>query len=178
MRTLIFKSFALSNQEANKEVVAILDTKMAITQRQADAGSYYGSIEGLIKHVAHGSAYFLSLYKTALVGNAAVQEATKNLANLAINDKPLDVNGWEDFKKTLIELDAMWVKVVAAASEADLQTPVKVNWFGAARDSAPLGYIFAAHNAHNIHHRGQISQVLDERKIENNYSAINIAHWL
>jgi uncharacterized damage-inducible protein DinB len=28
--------------------------------------------------------------------------------------------------------------------------------------------------AHNTHHRGQVSQILDELKIDNDYSAINV----
>jgi len=61
-----------------------------------------------------------------------------------------------------------------ALSEADLKLPVKLDWYGGNPDSVPLSFLLSQLLVHNTHHRGQISQVLDELKIDNDFSGIGI----
>jgi uncharacterized damage-inducible protein DinB len=61
-----------------------------------------------------------------------------------------------------------------ALSESDPGLPVKVDWFGGNPGSVPLSFMLSQLVVHNTHHRGQISQILDSLKIDNDSSGISV----
>ena len=173
----VFLAFARQNQDANRKVLAILDSHYYLAARQAANGSYYGSLEGAIKHILGGTLYFLGMFRATLKGNSAADSILSALDRLAHPDeKPFDVAGWEQFKAALTQADSVLVKLVEALAENDFDAQVKIEWFGGNPATVPLGYLLSALASHGIHHRGQISQVFDAAKIDNDYSGINIAH--
>jgi uncharacterized damage-inducible protein DinB len=168
--TTILLSLAKQNREANAKVVEILDGEFSLPSRQADRGSYYGSLEGLAKHLAGGTRHFLQIAKDALEGKAEAAFLTA-LENIPVfDDKPLDVNGWESLKKAIAAADETWVKFASALSDAQYDAPIKLQWYGGV--TIPLGAFLTMLSAHNIHHRGQLSQIFDSLKIANDYSGI------
>jgi uncharacterized damage-inducible protein DinB len=48
-----------------------------------------------------------------------------------------------------------------------------MTWFSGAQ--VPLSSVLQAVAAHNTHHRGQVSQILDSLKIDNDWSGIDAA---
>jgi len=61
-----------------------------------------------------------------------------------------------------------------SSAESDLKLPVKLDWYAGNPDSVPLSFLLSQLLVHNTHHRGQISQVLYELKIDNDFSGIGI----
>jgi uncharacterized damage-inducible protein DinB len=51
---------------------------------------------------------------------------------------------------------------------------VKLDWYKGKPATVPLSVMLQQLVTHNLHHRGQISQILDSLKIDNDYSGINI----
>ena len=66
------------------------------------------------------------------------------------------------------------VDFVAGLAESDLAIPVKVAWFGGKPDAVPLHYLLSMTVIHGTHHRGQISQILDEMGIDHNFSGLDV----
>ncbi|MDR0665688.1 MAG: hypothetical protein LBF86_09275 [Helicobacteraceae bacterium] len=167
----ILLGLAKQNQEANATVVKILDGEFSLSARQADRGSYYGSLEGLAKHLAGGTLHFLKIAEGSLTGDKTAEAILLALNNVpAIDEKPLDVNGWENLKKALSIADETWVKLALALSDAQYDAPVKLQWYGGV--TIALGAFLTMLSAHNIHHRGQLSQIFDSLAITNDYSGI------
>jgi len=164
--------FAKYNQAGNKTVYGIL-SGMSNEEREKDRGSYYGSLSGLFRHVLGGTWYFLSIFKSALEGNAA---ALKAIASLPPGppEGPLNEAQWKELGGTLDAVDAAYIGMAEALGEADLQLPVKLEWYGGNPGTVPLFFLLSQLVVHNTHHRGQISQILDSLKIDNDYSGIGI----
>ena len=72
-------------------------------------------------------------------------------------------------------MDAGYIALAEALSEADLRQPIKIDWYGGNPDSVPLSFMLSQLLVHNTHHRGQISQILDSLKIDNDFSGIDAA---
>jgi uncharacterized damage-inducible protein DinB len=56
-----------------------------------------------------------------------------------------------------------------------MKAPVKLDWYSGNPPSVPLPFMFQQFIIHGTHHRGHISQILDELTIANDYSGINVA---
>jgi uncharacterized damage-inducible protein DinB len=167
----LFVIFAKHNEEADKAFVSILNG-MSNDEREKNRKSYYGSLSGLARHVLGGTYFFLGMFKDALADNAAALKALEPLAKVeTFHDvKKLDEAQWKKFCSGIKTADKVYVEFVSALSDEDLKKQVK--WFGKPA-TVPLSFALQSLAAHNIHHRGQISQILDSLKIDNDYSGIN-----
>jgi uncharacterized damage-inducible protein DinB len=167
----LFVIFAKQNEDADKAFVSILD-KMGNDEREKNRKSYYGSLSGLARHVLGGTAFFLGMFKDVVAGNAAALKALEPLAKVETfhDTKKLDEAQWKKFCSGVKTANKAYVEFVSALSDEDLKKPVK--WFGKPA-TVPLSFALQSLVAHNIHHRGQISQILDSLKIDNDYSGIS-----
>ena len=165
--------YAKYNQAGNKAVYAILD-KMPQDEREKDRGSYYGSFSGLIRHVIGGTQFFLGMFKASLGGNAAALKAIDSLPPMP-PEGVLSEAQWKELGGILGAVDAAYVAMTKALSDADLLLPVKIDWYGGNPAEVPLFFMLSQLVAHNTHHRGQISQILDSLKIDNDFSGIDVA---
>jgi uncharacterized damage-inducible protein DinB len=170
-----FVIFAKHNAEANGKLVSILN-KLSNDEREKERGSYYGSLSGLVRHILGGTIFFNTLFKKPLAGNAA---ASRVLADIAvIKQAPegvLDESQWKKLAEALEASGKAYINLVLALNSGDFDTPVELNWYDGKPAAVPLAFMLQQLTSHNIHHRGQISQILDELKIDNDYSGIGIA---
>ncbi|MCL2557554.1 MAG: damage-inducible protein DinB [Treponema sp.] len=176
--------YARYNQEANKALMRILDG-LSNDEREMDRGSYFGSLSELARHGMSGTCFLLGILKEALAENAAAAEALAGLP--AWPEKgPLDEAGWKKLGRDLAAADAAYVGMARALGDGDLRLPIKIDWNGgnprrkrrpesAAPESVPLSFMLGQLTVHGAHHRGQISQILDEMKIEHDFSGMGIA---
>lgn len=168
----VFVTFAKYNEEADKAVVSILD-KLSNDDREKNRKSYYGSLSSLTRHVLGGTVFFLGLFKDALSKNAAAQKAIASLAKVElVKEKKITEDQWKKVVAGLKIADKAYVDFTAALSDKDLETPVKIDWFKGKSD-VPLSFMLENLIAHGTHHRGQISQILDSLKIDNDFSGVN-----
>jgi uncharacterized damage-inducible protein DinB len=169
----VFLTFAKYNQEANKVVAGILG-KLSNDNREKDRKSYYKSLSKLFRHNTGATAYFLSLFGGAVPENAEAQKALEPLSKVKELKGKLTEDQWKkavSFSKTV---DNALVDFITALEEKDFEAPVKIDWYKGKPPETPLRFLLEQQVAHNIHHRGQISQILDSLKIENDYSGINV----
>jgi uncharacterized damage-inducible protein DinB len=71
-------------------------------------------------------------------------------------------------------VDGAYVNMAAALTEQDCRLPLKTEWYDGNPAEVPLSFMLSQLVVHNTHHRGQISQILDSLKIDNDYSGINV----
>jgi uncharacterized damage-inducible protein DinB len=167
--------YAKYNQSGNKTIYGLLN-KMNNDDREKNRESYYGSLSGLFRHIIGGSRFFLGMYKNTLGNNAAAVKALSVIENLPkLPEGPLSEAQWKELESVTAVVDAAYVGMAEALKESDLNLPVEVNWYGGNPASVPLSFMLSQLLVHNTHHRGQISQILDSLKIENDYSGIDVS---
>ncbi|MDR2019337.1 MAG: DinB family protein [Treponema sp.] len=166
-------TFARYNQEANKKILELLNG-LSNEEREKERGSFYGSLSGLVRHIGEGSMFFAGLFRGAL-GSSPAAKAPAALEKISFPEGPLAEPAWKKATADIETIDQTLVEFAGALTEADLAAPVKLDWYGGNPPSVPLSFMFLQLTVHNTHHRGQVSQILDELKIDNDFSAINAA---
>jgi uncharacterized damage-inducible protein DinB len=168
-----FLLLAKYNREANKTIYSILD-KMSNEDREKERGSYYGSLSGLFRHILGGTGFFLGMFKDALPDNGAVQKALAVLGGNNLPKEKMSEAQWKDLGAVRETLDNLLVDFIGLLGDGDLAAPVKLSWYEGNPPAVPLQFLLHSLSVHGTHHRGQISQILDELKIDNDYSGINV----
>lgn len=162
--------YAKYSKRADASVCALLQKLDAATLNKPGR-TYYGSLGDAIKHVHGGVTYFKGLIR------ASVPKAEKFMPKRpdAYPEKAeLTLEGLGALAKELEIEDAAVVDFVASLSEADLRAPIKLDWYGDARPTVPLHFMLNQLWIHGMHHRGQVSQCLDELKIEHDFSGLDL----
>jgi len=114
------------------------------------------------------------MFKGALADGAALKAVSAADSVPSPEKGGLSESQWKELGSALEAVDAAYINMAQALTEADLSRPVKINWYGGNPDSVPLSFMLSQLVVHNTHHRGQISQILDELKIDNDYSGIGV----
>jgi len=169
----VFLSFAKYNEEANKTIAGIL-SKLPNEEREKNRKSYYGSLSALYAHNVGATAYFLSLFADAVSGNAEAVKALKPLAKIEEQKGKLSEDQWKKLVSFAKIADKALLEFTAALKDSEFEAQVKLPWYKGKPPSVPLRFMLQQLTVHNTHHRGQISQILDSLKIDNDYSGINV----
>jgi uncharacterized damage-inducible protein DinB len=166
----ILLMYARDTLRADAAVVALLDG-LSVEARNANRGSYYKSLSGLAVHALGGAPYFHGLFLAAFPGAAAL----KATADLSVpSGDTLSAAQWSGLAKAAAAADQATLDFIESLSDADFVRPIKIDWFGGKPDAVPLYYLLSAAYTHGVHHRGQISQVLDEMGIEHDFSGLDL----
>jgi uncharacterized damage-inducible protein DinB len=170
----LFVINALYNQEADKAFLSILNG-LSNDEREQDRGSFYQSLSGLAAHILGGTVHILGMFKDAVAQNDAASRALAALQAIATPKGPFSEDQWKQLAADFEAADKAHVDFAKALTEADLKSPVKVPWHKGNPESVPLFFMLNQVTTHGTHHRGQISQILDEMKIDNDYSGVDTA---
>jgi uncharacterized damage-inducible protein DinB len=170
----LFVINALYNQAADKAFLSILNG-LSNDERERDRGSYYKSLSGLAAHILGGTVHILGMFKDAVAQNDAASRALAALQAVSLSRGPFSEAQWKQLAADIETADSAYIDFAKALTDADLQSPVKVAWYKGNPDSVPLFFMLNQATTHGTHHRGQISQILDAMKIDNNYSGMNAA---
>jgi uncharacterized damage-inducible protein DinB len=170
----LFVINALYDQEADKAFLSILNG-LSNDEREQDRGSYYQSLSSLAAHILGGTVHILGMFKDAVAQNDAASRALAALQAIATPKGPFSEAQWKQLAADIEAADDAHVDFVKALTDADLKSPVKVPWFRGNPESVPLFFMLNQVTTHGTHHRGQISQILDAMKIDNDYSGVDVA---
>jgi uncharacterized damage-inducible protein DinB len=163
--------YARYTQRANASVITLLDG-LSEEARNENRKSYYKSLSGLASHTFGAVPFFHGVLRTALPAASSALKATEDLK--APKGDCLGPDQWSELKKIAAVADQATVDFIAALDESDLVCPIKIPWFGGKPDAVPLHYLLSTTIMHGVHHRGQISQILDEMGIEHNFSNLDV----
>jgi uncharacterized damage-inducible protein DinB len=162
--------YARYTQRANSSIVALLDG-LSMKARNEDRKSYYKSLSGLASHVVGATLYFQGLFRASL---PAAAKALRAAEGLKTKSGSLSGAQWSDLKKVCIAADQATIDLVRSLTEAQLARPIKLDWYEGNPASVPLCFLLHQLYVHGIHHRGQISQILDSMGVEHDFSGIDI----
>ncbi|MDR0540203.1 MAG: DinB family protein [Spirochaetaceae bacterium] len=171
-----FLIFAKHNAESNAAVAALLD-KLSTEEREKERGSFYHSLSNLLLHIIGGTVFLCETTKSVLSKNNAAVKALDTLAAVPKFSEERDGTSftdarWQELKKALDTTDKAYCAFVQALGGDDLQAQADVAFLKWDKPTVPVAFMLQQIVTHNEHHRGQISQILDELKIDNNYSGI------
>lgn len=161
--------YAKYTQSANASVIELLDC-LTEDDRNKDRKSFFKSLSGLACHALGSFGYFHGLFRGTV--SAPALKASEGLE--APESDRLSQAEWSELKKAAAIADQATVDFIRGLDEKDFTRQVKVEWFGGDPESVPLHYLLSVFIMHGVHHRGQISQILDEMGIEHDYSGIDV----
>lgn len=162
--------YARYTERANAAVIKLLDG-LSLQVLVEDRKSYYKSLAGLAAHILGGTIYFHGLFRASLPSASAALTATIGLTE---PEGELTVEGWKGMGKAFESADRATIELVRSLDEEGLSLPIAVNWYEGNPPSVPFHYLANQLLVHGIHHRGQISQILDSMGIEHDFSGIDL----
>ena len=162
--------YALYTQQANEKVLQLLD-KLSPEERNRDRKSYYKSLTGLAQHNIGSILFFHGLMRPVLPESKALAGTAK----LQMPDSDtLDTGQWAQLKDIAKQTDQATVELLQSLSEEDLNQLLPIDWYGGNPACVPLHYLLNIAMVHGVHHRGQISQILDTMGSANDFSGIDV----
>ena len=163
--------YARYTKRANASVIALLDG-LTEEARNENRKSYYKSLSGLTSHTFGAVPFFHAVIRKALPGASSALKATEGLK--APRGDALNGEQWAELKKVAEIADQATIDFIAGLNESDCLTPIKLEWFKGNPESVPLHYLLSTIIMHAVHHRGQMSQILDEMGLEHNFSGLDV----
>jgi uncharacterized damage-inducible protein DinB len=163
----IFLTHAKYLQDKNKKIVALLDN-LSNEDREKDRGGYYKSLSELFRHIAGGQGFFLAALQSSLPADYKAKSLSLPDAK-ALPEGVLTETQWKEIKAFSERANQALVDILNSLSDGDLK--IQTKWFTG--DMVPLSYVLSQLLVHTVHHQGAISQILDEMKIDNDFSAIS-----
>jgi uncharacterized damage-inducible protein DinB len=170
----LFVINAQYNREANRAILSILNG-LSHPEREQERGSYYKSLSGLVTHILGGNTFLLGMFQDTVAHNEAALKALAALKTVTVPEGPLSEAQWKQLAADIETVDTAYIDFTKALTDADLKAPVKIDWYGGNPDSVPAFFLLNQLVVHGTHHRGQVSQILDALKIDNDYSGVSVA---
>lgn len=163
----VFNLMAHYNRKTNLEMLEILD-KAAPEVSTKETGSYFHSIIGILNHLMNGDIAWtkriLAQYPQLAAETGELPEAP-NPTSQVLTWKDL-----ESLKPVRTAMDDSLTRLVGAIPEAALQDDLKYRNFKGEEQSKKLWLVLQHVFNHQTHHRGQISVLLDQASVPNDYS--------
>jgi uncharacterized damage-inducible protein DinB len=164
--------YARDAKRADEAVLELLD-RLSEEARNQDRKSYYKSLSGLMSHTLGGAPYFHSMFRAAFPAASGALKATEGLA--VPEGEKLDGAQWAELRKDCALADQATIDFIASLEEEELMRPIPLDWYGGKPAAVPLYFLLCQSFTHGVHHRGQISQILDSMGIEHDFSGIDVA---
>ena len=134
------------------------------------AGGYFKSIMGNLNHILVSELSWLGRLRSSGVATPALDSEVLDFEHPGMG-KPL-TGDFTALRSRLQAVDAVFVRFVEELDDEALATEVeRQDRQGNVRRHV-LGFVLLHLLNHATHHRGQISQILDEKGIDNDYSGI------
>ena len=158
------------NKTANGELYGILkngDSELILKQ----TGSYFDTILGLLNHIVLSDLGWLVGFRTS----------NRALPSLDTPVLEFEHPGWgknlysdfEDLKRHRETIDSLFIEFISTTPEELLDGPIEISRPNRAQViTFPFGKIILHVLNHQTHHRGAISNILDQNGIENDYSNV------
>ncbi len=162
-----FVRLARYNERANAEMYEAL-AHVTDRVRSRDAGSWFGSIHGILNHVIISDIHWLRRYRALAPGSQALSDPCLDPPNLTWDD-PLH----DDFAALAAHRTAVDSVIKAWFEEFPQSRHGEVFEY---RDSSGSLQSVVACDAfdflfvHQAHHRGQVSHILDTLGVANNWA--------
>ena len=162
-----FSYLARYNRRANEAMIGHLAALKA-GETALPRGSFFGSIQGILDHVMSGDINWLRRFRELFGGDEPLTRA--RLSPSGHVWKTYEFPDFGDYRRERALVDAIFIDWIALADTARFGEVLAYN------DSHGIPKRYYVRDAldhvfnHQTHHRGQVSQILDELGVEHDYS--------
>lgn len=153
------------NRNSNSEVIRLIGG-LGETERNRDRKSYHGGLMDLLDHIASGALLFQAFLRPSYPELTCLSH---EFAQRTPEQGKRTFSDFEELQRAIRILDDVYVAIAGDSSEELLDKPVTLETpYGAMEQT--LIFTLMRYVNHCTHHRGQISQILDEMNVANDYS--------
>ena len=160
---------AKQSGRANGAVAAVLG-RMPEAERLRNRGSFAESLHGLLDHIAEGALYFQRELRRSYPSAASLAHPFLERRTVY---RQLNFPSFAELEEVVEATDRAFIDLASELTDGDLARVIPVESVHGVEQRTTLLVLLQALN-HAAHHRGQISQILDEMGIENDYSGIGV----
>jgi uncharacterized damage-inducible protein DinB len=158
----IYKYYSQCNKNINGKILEILKENDAIYNKKISG--YYKSINDILSHILDVDLSWLNDIKDIINSKIFEEEIFKNFD---ANIEPINpYKTMNEFARDRIILDELIITFVHELSVKDLEKKILYK----DNKTKNVWEILIHTFNHQTHHRGQISEILDENGIENDFS--------
>jgi uncharacterized damage-inducible protein DinB len=161
--------YAEYNARTNADLIALLET-LPDEKITADVGLYYSSILGILNHMLIGDVIWFRFIVNKF---SETEHLASAIPQFVLNDwKEIIWKSLSEYKPVRLAFDSTIKEIIEAIPESTYDIIFdRKNHLGAqTKVKAWIAYMHVFN--HQTHHRGQIAAVLDQLKIDNDYSNI------
>ncbi|MDP4183491.1 MAG: DinB family protein [Bacillota bacterium] len=155
------------NQSANNQVIKLL-ADLNESDRNLDRKSYYKSLQGLFEHIVGAELFLQKIIKASL---PEISGLDHKYMDFKLEPGNSILHNFSELKTALETFDSALIEMTESLKDEDMEKIVLFN-HPKIKLEYKLGVIIMQCANHGTHHRGQISQILDEMGIDNNFSSI------
>jgi len=155
------------NAQANRGMFEIL-SGLTGKARRRDCGSYFGSIWGIINHLVNAEYIWLNRFKPLMPEATIFMDTGISPDNLSWYENLCE--SFDELKKNSAYISGMLSQWFKEYPEENYGKSFQYQDSAGAMRDAVAGKAFDYLLLHQIHHRGQISQILDEIGLPNNFA--------
>jgi uncharacterized damage-inducible protein DinB len=162
-----FSYLARYNRAANEALIGHL-AALGKGETAAPRGSYFGSIQGILDHLIMCDINWLRRFRELYPKDESLNRPRLSPAGHAWIK--VSFSDFEEYRRERAAVDAIFIDWIASADTARLGEVLAYS------DSAGAPRRFYCRDAldhvfnHQTHHRGQLSQILDELGVQHDYS--------
>ena len=162
-----FQNQARYNHRVNREMFAVLAALTGRARRQ-EAGSWFGSIHGILNHVIICDFNWLKRYRALAPESPVLTDPRLDPPNLSWeHDLHHSFSGLREDRAMVDERICAWFDAFPAARyDEDFEYQDSVGNLRHATAGAAFEFLFL----HQTHHRGQISQILDSMGLAHSFA--------
>ena len=156
------------NKLTNKDMIKILET-VDSEKLIEDLGSYYKSIMGVLNHHLQADIGWLRVLGSNVSYLHFVLPLLERFPTERLSPGQLYWTSLDDYKTVRYEVDDILERVISSLPSSEYSSTITVEGRRGKFDYI-IWRIFLHLFNHHTHHRGSISVLLDQLKIENDYS--------
>lgn len=161
--------FAEYNRAANEKLRRVLwdlDNRDVITE---DAGAYYGSILGILNHIAVSELRVLQQLRQARDDFESLEREIIAFTFSSFHQKLY--SSVEEWAAARAEIDSLMITLAEELSPQDARSRFTLTSYSGRNRTVGIGEMLFHLFNHATHHRGQVSQILDSRNVPHDFSS-------
>jgi uncharacterized damage-inducible protein DinB len=157
--------WARYNLSTDEKVNALLD-QLDASEYSKERNTYYNSLAGLHLHIVQTYKFYQGLIRTNSNGKYLVSPLTE--PDYEVRPAPLP-----EVSRLALEYDRLFAEFADQVTKGDLAGPKVPRTMRSGKTYLlSLGDIAAQYWNHAVHHRGQLSQLLDELGVEHDIGGL------
>jgi uncharacterized damage-inducible protein DinB len=155
------------NQTANRRLFEILQScdPEIVTGSE---GSYFDSILGLLNHILVSDLGWLTAYRDSNLDLPALNSPALVFKHPGwknnLYENPVDLRNHQE------QVDELFPEFVGGTPDSIFKGEIEVTRSNGKKHTFPFGKVLMHLFNHQTHHRGAISQILDRKGVENDFS--------